>query len=86
MSRKHDDHLLPDNTSLSIVDVVHLIEDHPFDIADEVRTAIQHRSQNLGGHYETGRVRLNADISRQEADIKLLAKIPEFLVGDGLDW
>ena len=83
--RKHDDHLLPDDAALGVVDVVHLVEDDPLHVADEVRAAVQHRSQNFRGHDEARRVRLDAHVPREQPDVELLPEIAKLLVADGLD-
>lgn len=49
---QHDNDLLPHNTTLGIVHVVHLVKNDKLDIADEVRSLVEHATQNLGGHLE----------------------------------
>ena len=52
--RQHDDDLLPDNATLSVVHIVHLIEDDPLDVADDVSPAVEHRAEDLRGEDEAG--------------------------------
>jgi len=33
---QHDDGLLPDDSSLFVVDVMHLVEDYPLDVSDHL--------------------------------------------------
>ncbi len=40
--RQHDDNLLPHNAPFSVVHIVHLVEDDPLDVSDDVRAAVQH--------------------------------------------
>ena len=53
-SGSNDDDLLPDNATLSVVHIVHLIEDDPLDVADDVSPAVEHRAEDLRGEDEAG--------------------------------
>ena len=59
-------HLLPHDAPLGVVDVVHLVEDDPLDVADDVGALVQHAAQDLGGHDEAGRLRLDARVAGQQ--------------------
>ena len=59
---------------------------HPIDVLDDVSGSVQHGPQDLGRHDEAGSLGLHADVTREQADIKLLLReVSELLVADGLD-
>ena len=68
-ARLPEAHLLPDNAALRIVDIVHLVEDDPLDVPDDVSALVQHGPQDLRRHDEAGRLGLNAHIPCQEAHL-----------------
>ena len=82
---QHDNNLFPHNPPLDIIHIMHLIKNNPFDVSDDVCTLVQHRSQDFCGHDEAGGVWTNGDISRQQPNIKFIAKIPKFLIRDGFN-
>ena len=77
------------STCLRIVNIMDLIENDEFDISDEVRSLVKHTSENLCGHNQTIRLRVDLDIPGQDPDgvrTEGLLEVPEFLVGKSLDW
>lgn len=63
MLGKHDDCLLPNNSSFLVVDVMHLIEDDPFYITDHLSAAIEIVSQNFCCHDHATGLRVHAHIT-----------------------
>lgn len=51
-----------------IVYVVHLVEYDPFDILDIVAVVVEHLLQDLSRHHNAGRIRVQRDIARADAD------------------
>lgn len=45
-------YLFPNNTTLSVIDIVDLIEDDPLNVPDDVSTLVQHGPQDLCCHDE----------------------------------
>ena len=62
-------HLLPDDAALSVVDVVHLVEYDPLNVANDVGALVEHAAQDLGGHNQAWRLGLDADVARQQAHL-----------------
>lgn len=51
------------------------------------RRAIEHVAEDLGGHHQDRRLPVDGDVAGEQANLfwaELLAKIPELLVGEGL--
>ena len=83
---QHDDDLLPDNTTLQIIDVVYFVEYDKLYISDKIRSPIQHTPEDLGGHDETASFGSDLHISSKNADIvECLAEIAELLVTQSFD-
>ena len=75
-------------TCLRVVDIMDLIENHELDVSDEVRTFVKHAPQNLRGHDQAIRFRVDLDISSQDPDgvrTEGQLKVPKFLVRKCLD-
>jgi hypothetical protein len=104
MVRKHYDDFFPYNTALirtsvdgpnmqqrtylRIINIVHFVKNHEFDISNKICSLVQHASQNLSGHYQTSGLWVDLNISCQNSNgrwRKRLFKITEFLVGEGFD-
>jgi hypothetical protein len=78
MIRQHNDHFLPNDTSLnlddflnsyretisylSIVHVVDLIKNHEFDISYQISAFIEHASQDFSCHYQAARFWVDLNI------------------------
>lgn len=65
-----------------------LIENHEFNISDEISAFIQHTSKNFSGHDKTASFRVDLDISCQNSNRRRgesLLEISEFLVREGFD-
>ena len=58
VSGKHDDDFFPHDSSLEIVDVVDLVEYDPFDVANKIRSFVQHRSQDFRSDDKTCRLNI----------------------------
>mmetsp|Transcript_40497 Transcript_40497/g.95118 ORF Transcript_40497/g.95118 Transcript_40497/m.95118 type:complete len:400 (-) Transcript_40497:590-1789(-) len=86
---QHDDDLLPDHPTLGIVDVVHLVEDDPLDVPDQVGPPIEHASQYLRGDDEHGGVlHVDLNVSRDQSygrGPEGFAELPILLVAQRLD-
>jgi hypothetical protein len=67
---KQDDSLLPDDTSLLVPHVVHLVKDDPSDFPHHLGASIQHTSENLRRHDQTRGSRVDGHISRHQTDIR----------------
>lgn len=52
---------------LCIVHVVHLVEDHEFDISNKVGALIQHATQNFRCHDKTIGFWVDLNVTRQDA-------------------
>ena len=86
MLRQHNNRLLPHHPSLGIVDVVHLIENDPFDVADHLRTAIELVTQDLGSHDNAGGLRVHRDVACYDTHgVEAAGELAVFLVGKGFD-
>jgi len=85
MLRKHNNGLLPYNSSLSIVYVMNLIEDDPLDISYHFSTSVQVITQNLGCHNDTASLRIHTYVSCHYSHwVKLFRQLPIFLIGKSL--
>mmetsp|Transcript_16843 Transcript_16843/g.64133 ORF Transcript_16843/g.64133 Transcript_16843/m.64133 type:complete len:565 (-) Transcript_16843:922-2616(-) len=87
VGREHDDHFFPDDASLAVVDVVHLVEDDPLQVAHKICPAIQHASQDLRRHHHARRVRVDTDVARHDAHVVAVPRpeIAVLLVAQRLD-
>ena len=47
---QHNDCLFPNNASFFVSHIMNLIENYPFDLSDNLRTSVNHISENLGCH------------------------------------
>ncbi len=47
---QHDDGLFPDHTSLLIVDVMHFVKNHPFDVTNHLSPTVQVVTKDLCCH------------------------------------
>eukprot|EP00968_Pinguiococcus_pyrenoidosus_P024580 scaffold4850_cov213-Pinguiococcus_pyrenoidosus.AAC.14 len=84
--RQQDDAFLPDDPARFVPHVVHFVVDHPGHFAHELGAAIEHASQDLRGHDEALRIRVDADIACHEPDVlELRLHVPELLVAQRLD-
>lgn len=78
--------LLPHDPALAILHVVDLIEDNPGHLLDHLGPPVEHCPEDLRGHDEASRVRLQRDIAGHQSDIgELLAELPVLLVAQGLE-
>lgn len=86
-ARRAEDHgLFPDDASLAVAHVVHLVEDDPGDLFGDLGAAVEHAAEDLGGHHETGRVLVLRDVAGDQADVfEDLAELSVLLVAQGLD-
>jgi hypothetical protein len=50
------------------------IVDDPRDLTHDLRSTVEHRPQNLGRHNETGRRRVDGDVSSHESDVAKLGE------------
>lgn len=66
---QHDDGLLPDHASLLVVDVVHLVEDHPLDVPDHLRAPVQVVPQDLRSHDHAARLLVHAHVASDDPHI-----------------
>ena len=85
MGGEHDDHFLPDHTSLLVRDVMHLVKHHPLNIAQQRRILVQHRPENLRGHDKARILRSNLDVPGDDTHPKLLPKVAILLIADGFN-
>ena len=65
---QHDDGFLPDNASLLIVDVVHLVEDDPLDVSDHLRPSVEVVSQDFSSHDHATCLGVHAHIACYDTD------------------
>lgn len=83
---EHDEGFLPDHSSLLVVDVVHLVEYHPLDVADHVGTLVEAVSQNFCCHNHTTRFLVEGDITSHDTHrAKLAYELAVLLIRQGLD-
>ena len=83
---QQDNSLFPDDTSRLVAHVVDLIEHDPCNFAHNLRTAVKHRTQNLGGHNQTGGGRVDCDISSHQSNVaKFGLELTVLLVTQRLD-
>lgn len=47
----------------------YLVEDNPLDVADEVCSPVEHRSEDLRGHDEAGSLRVDGNVARDETHV-----------------
>ncbi|KAI6756802.1 hypothetical protein HG530_011400 [Fusarium avenaceum] len=66
---KHDNGLLPDDTSYLVSHVVNLVKHDPSNFSHDLGTSIQHRSQNLSRHDQTTCCRVDSNISSHETNV-----------------
>ena len=72
---------------MSVVHVVHFVENDPFEIVQGLRASVQHGAQYLGGHDETGRVGRYLYVAGDETHVVEYAlELAELLIGERLDW
>lgn len=62
--------LLPDHPALGVVHVVHLVKDDPLDVADDVRAAVEHAAEDLGGHDQAGGFGADGHVAREQAHVE----------------
>ena len=68
-----------------VVDVVHLVEDDPLQIPDNVAAVVQHGPENFGGHDETGGFLIDLHVPGDETDVlERRLKVTKFLIGKRL--
>ena len=77
MVGKHDDHFFPNNTTVDIVHVMNLVENHKFDISYQVGSSIQHGPKNLGCHNQTIRIGIDLNITSNETNIDIFERFFE---------
>ena len=86
-----DDGFFPDGAPLAVVHVVALIEDHrlhPRQGIVQFALAVEHVAEDLRGHHHHRRLPIDGQIPREQPHplgAELPAKIPQFLVGEGLE-
>lgn len=76
------------SSHLGVVHVVHLIENDKLDVPDEVCALVEHAAQDLRGHDEAIRLRVDLDVAGEDADrsgSKGRLEVAVFLVGQRLD-
>ena len=82
---QQNDRLLPHHAPLLVPHVVDLVKDDPAHLAHDLAAPVQHGPENLGGHDETRRARVDCDVARHQANIrKFLVKLSVFLVAQSL--
>ena len=84
--RRVDDDLLPDGASALVPHVVALVEHHVAEALQGPR--VEHVPQDLGGHHQHGRARVDLDVPGQDADLRdaeLPAEVGVLLVGQRLE-
>src|SRR5439155_18381 len=72
LGRVHDD-LFPHRPASLVAHVVALVEDHELEAVEAAR--VEHVAEDLGGHDDHGRARVDLDVAREDAHA-LLAKLP----------
>jgi hypothetical protein len=78
--------LLPHNTTVCIIHVVHFIEHRELEITEAICAAVQHAPQNLSGHDQTPALRIHRHVTGQQAGIEASgAEIAVLLVANRLD-
>ena len=74
---------------LGIVNVVDFVEYYELYVSNQIGAFVEHAAQNLGGHYETIGLRVDLDISGEDAHrrgSKCLLEVAIFLVRQRFDW
>jgi hypothetical protein len=69
---KFDNDFFPDRASLFIVDVMHLVEDDPFDISDSGRVVVEHLLEDLGRHDQARGIIVQLNVACQHANVSKL--------------
>ena len=83
-----DDDLLPHRASESILEVVHLVEDHEAQVCQRIDVCIDHVAEDLGGHHDDRSIAVDHVVPSQQTDqvgTVLVHEIAELLVGQRLD-
>ena len=86
-----DDGLLPDGAPLAVVHVVALIQHHrlhPRQRIVQLALAVEHVAENLRGHHHHRRLPIDGQVPREQPHplgTERSAKIPQLLVGQGLE-
>ena len=63
----------------------HLVEDDPLDLAHDLRAAVEHRAENLGGHHEARGVDVDGHVARHQPHVaKLLLELAVLLIRERL--
>mmetsp|Transcript_8957 Transcript_8957/g.23121 ORF Transcript_8957/g.23121 Transcript_8957/m.23121 type:complete len:409 (-) Transcript_8957:529-1755(-) len=84
--RQQDNGLLPDDTAVTISHVVHLVKHYPSHLTANLRSAVEHGPQDLGGHDHARGVWVDRHISRHQADVlELVLQVAVLLITQGLD-
>ena len=89
VARGLDDDFLPNRTPREIIDVVDLVEDHVVDPLQSLRILVDKVAQDLGGHHDHRRRRIDRVLPGHQPDVSLTmesAVVPKFLVGQRLEW
>ena len=87
-SRQMDDDLLPHGTPVGVLQVVHLVEDHPAETVESARSGVDHVAEHLGGHHHDRRIAVDRGVAGEETDpagAVDLHEVVELLVGERLD-
>jgi hypothetical protein len=84
---REDDGLLPDRAALDVVEVVDLVEDDVADVVEGFRGLEDRVAEDLRGHEDDLRVRIERDVAGLDADAVAVegGEVAELLVGERLD-
>ena len=69
---------------LCVIDIVHFIKYHEFNVPDEIGSFVKHATKDLSCHNQTTRLWIDLNIASKNTDgrsAKGLFKIAEFLIG-----
>ena len=84
--RRIDDDLLPHRPAALVAHVVAFVEHHR--LQPRQPAGVEHVAEDLGGHHQDGRARVDLDVAGEDADLigaELAAEVGELLVGQRLE-
>ena len=67
---------------------MHLVEDHPLDLADDLAPSVEHVAQDLSRHHQARGVHVDIAVARHQPDLlvtKLRRELPVLLIRQRLD-
>jgi hypothetical protein len=89
--REEDDDFFLDDAALLVGYLMRLVEDDPREVLDERVAALEHGGEDFRRHDEAGRVRIDGDVPRQDADARAVRpaeaplEVRKLLVRERLD-